>query len=142
MKREYKYIATSRDGFIQQIVCYVRHGYVHYVKGVVKNGKEPAAIDEKLLGLYGIRQTDGQRFRRKERGLANFQYIRFGREWVMMATHGEKKEFHTVYRLRTGPGPDTGLSWNGSARCLALNWQRMADAAETGIRVHAPDGDP
>ena len=76
MKKKYQYIATTREGFIQQITCYVRHGYIYYVKGRVPAGKDPTAVDRKLLQKYGIAKTNGQRYRRKEKGLANYQLIR------------------------------------------------------------------
>ena len=87
---EYRYIATSKEGFVQQIaVAYVRHGYVFFVKGRVPKGKAPEKTDEKLLNLYGIRASKDSRYKRKKKGLANLQYIRFGNEWVMLGTKGE-----------------------------------------------------
>jgi hypothetical protein len=105
---KYRYIATSREGFVQQIaVSYVRHGYVFFVKGRVPDGKAPAKTDEKLMSLYGIRATKDSRYKRKKRGLANLQYIRFGREWVMLGTKGEhewyRKERANIRDLRRVP---------------------------------------
>ena len=88
-KGEYKYEATSVTGFVQRIAtCLLRHGYVHYVQGVVPAGKDPRAIDQKLLGKYEVVQNEWQRARRKERGLANLQYLRHERTFVLMATEG------------------------------------------------------
>lgn len=87
---QYQYEATSLVGFIQQLaVGYVRHGYYFFVQGRVPEGKDPKATDRKLLDRYGIAMSKGERYRRKLRGEANLQYIRFGREWVMLATPGE-----------------------------------------------------
>jgi hypothetical protein len=95
---KYKYIATTREGFVQQIaVGYVRHGYVFFVNGKVPNGKDPSKTDQKLLERYGIRTTKDSRYRRKQRGEANLQYIRFNRDWVMLATKG-KHEWHHLER--------------------------------------------
>ena len=78
LPEDYRFIATSRTGFVQQVVCsYVRHGYRFYVSGRVPEGKNPREIDEKLLALYDIRKTDSQRYRAKKRNDANLQYIRF-----------------------------------------------------------------
>ena len=94
MKNEYQYLATSREGFVQQLaVGYVRNGYVFFVKGQVPLGKNPEATDRKLMERYGIQMDSGKRYRRKAKGLANLQYIRFGRDWVMLATKGEHEWF-------------------------------------------------
>ncbi len=88
-KGEYKYETTSVTGFVQRIAtCLLRHGYVHYVQGEVPEGKDPRAIDKKLLAKYDVVQNEWQRARRKGRGLANLQYVRCGRTWVLMATEG------------------------------------------------------
>ncbi|HMO83602.1 MAG TPA: hypothetical protein PKC18_01645 [Lacipirellulaceae bacterium] len=86
---EYKYETTSVTGFVQRIAtCLLRHGYVHYVQGEVPEGKDPRAIDRKLLAKYEVDQNEWTRARRKERGLANLQYVRYERTWVLMATEG------------------------------------------------------
>jgi len=90
----YRYIATTREGFVQQLaVAYVRHGYFFFVTGRVPDGKDPCRTDDKLMSRYGIRGTKDSRYKRKRRGLANLQYIRFGRDWVMLATKGEHDWF-------------------------------------------------
>ncbi len=86
---EYQYEVTSVTGFVQRIAtCLLRHGYVHFVQGEVKAGKDPRALDAKLLAKYEVVQSEHQRARRKERGLANLQYLRFERTWVLLATEG------------------------------------------------------
>lgn len=86
---EYKYEATSVTGFVQRIAtCLLRHGYVYYVQDRVPDGKDPRAIDAKLLAKYAVVQNEWRRARRKERGEANLQYLRYGRAWVLMATEG------------------------------------------------------
>lgn len=86
---EYKFETTSVTGFVQRIAtCLLRHGYIHYVQGEVPVGKDPRAIDKKLLTKYEVIQNEWRRARRKERGLANLQYLRYERTWVLMATEG------------------------------------------------------
>ena len=88
-KEPYKYETTSVTGFVQRIAtCLLRHGYVHYVQGRVGEVKDPRAIDKKLLEKYDVVQSEWSRARRKEKGLANLQYVRFDRTWVLMATEG------------------------------------------------------
>lgn len=78
MTKEYRYVATTREGFIQQIVTsYVRNGYFFFVQGRVPEGRDPKSIDRKLIERYGINRTKGQRYRCKQRGEANLQYIRY-----------------------------------------------------------------
>ncbi len=92
---EYRYLATSRTGFIQQVVsCYLRHGYYFFVQGRVAVGKDPETLDRKLLVRYGIAKNKKQRYRRKQQGLANVQYIRFEYDWLMLATRGKHDWFH------------------------------------------------
>lgn len=80
----YRCNANSPEGLVQQVaVCYLRHGYWWYVTGRIPDGKDPEAIDRKLITKYEIDQTDRQRAYRKKRGLANMQYIRY-RDWFLL----------------------------------------------------------
>ncbi len=93
-KEDYRYVATSRTGFVQQVVAnYVCRGYYFFVLGTIPTGKDPELLDQKLLGLYDIRQTCKTRYRRKRKGEANLQYIRFESSWLMLATHGKHDWF-------------------------------------------------
>jgi hypothetical protein len=85
----YRAVATSVDGFVQQIACcYLRHGYWFYVTGVIPAGKDPRAVDEKLIAKYGIDVSESTRARRKQCGRANLQYLRHERFFVLLATKG------------------------------------------------------
>jgi hypothetical protein len=86
----YRAETTSVAGFVQQIACcYLRHGYWFYVCGRIPSDKEPRAVDAKLIAKYGIDASESTRTRRKRAGLANLQYIRHGRFFVLMATKGQ-----------------------------------------------------
>lgn len=86
---QYRYLATSLTGFVQQLSCNILpHGYWLYVTGLVPDSKDPLAVDAKLLDRYGIAISRQQRARRKLQGLANLHYIRLGRIWIILATHG------------------------------------------------------
>ncbi len=86
---EYRFLATSLEGFIQQLaVAYIARGYFFYVTGVVPEGKDPAAIDNKLLDKYNVRLSKFARYRRKNLGQASVQYLRFEKFFVLIATHG------------------------------------------------------
>lgn len=91
---EYRCVATSLEGFIQQLaVAYVAHGYYFYTSGFIPEGKDPKAVDQKLLDKYGIRLSKFARYRRKALGQASIQYLRFERFFVLIATHGKHQFF-------------------------------------------------
>ncbi|QDT68725.1 hypothetical protein MalM25_16500 [Planctomycetes bacterium MalM25] len=85
----YRCVATSPEGLVQQVaVSYLRHGYWFYVTGRIKPGKDPETIDRKLIAKYGIDISERERSRRKRRGVANLQYIRYQNWFVILATEG------------------------------------------------------
>lgn len=87
---EYRCEATSLEGFIQQIaVSYIGRGYWYYVTGTISKGKDPKAVDAKLISKYNITAKKWERSRRKQKGLANLQYIRFERFFVILASDGK-----------------------------------------------------
>jgi len=86
-------VATSVEGFIQQLVSYITRGYRYYVVGEVPAGKSLERIDEKLIERYGIDSKKWTRAKRKAQGLANLRYLRHGRFFVILATPGR----HTFF---------------------------------------------
>lgn len=91
---KYRCVATSVAGFVQQLaVAYLAHGYWFYVTGVVPPGKDPLTVDRKIIAQYGIDVSKFTRCRRKRAGLANVQYLRHDRFFVILATHGEHPFF-------------------------------------------------
>jgi hypothetical protein len=91
---QYRYETISLEGFVQYLAANILpHGYWFYVTGRVPEGKDPRAIDEKLTAKYGVRLSRQQRARRKLSGFANLHYVRLGRLWVLLATHGQHRFF-------------------------------------------------
>lgn len=91
---EYRCDAPTVEGFVQQLsVSYVGHGYFFYVTGVIPEHKDPRAVDRKLISKYRIGISKWARMRRKAQGIANVQYIRHGRFYVLLATHGKHAFF-------------------------------------------------
>lgn len=91
---QYRHVTTTKEGFVQLVASnYLPHGYWFYVTGRVPEGKDPALLDEKLLTKYGIELSRQQRSRRKQQGLANLHYVRFGNFFVILATHGKHPFF-------------------------------------------------
>ena len=86
--------ATSPEGFVQQLaVSYVGQGYWFYVTGSVPEGKDPLAVDRKLIERYGIDISKWARARRKRAGVAHVQYLRYRRFFVLLSTKGEHRFF-------------------------------------------------
>jgi hypothetical protein len=85
----YRCVASSPEGLVQQVaVSYLRHGYWFYVAGLVPRGKDPSQVDRKLVAKYDIAVSERERSRRKRRGLANMQYIRYRNWFLLLATDG------------------------------------------------------
>jgi len=85
----YRCIAASIEGFIQQVaVSYIRTGHFFYVSGRLGPETDGAAVDAKLIHKYGVDVSRWSRALRKQRGEANLQYIRYGRFFLLLATHG------------------------------------------------------
>ncbi len=86
--------ATSLEGFIQQIAAnYLPHGYWFYVTGRIPDRKDPRRVDEKLIERYEINLSRWARARRKRLGIANLQYLRYQRFFVLLGTHGKHRFF-------------------------------------------------
>ncbi len=93
-RMQYRYAATSVEGFIQQLASnYLPHGYWFYVSGWLPEGKDAEALDAKLLSKYGISMSRQSRARRKAAGFANLQYLRQDRFFLLLATHGKHPFF-------------------------------------------------
>ncbi len=91
---EYRCVATSVEGFVRQLaVAYITHGYWFYVVGTIPECKDPAAVDAKLIERYGIAISKWARCRRKKQDLANMQYLRHERFFVLLATKGRHEFF-------------------------------------------------
>lgn len=90
----YRCEATSIEGFVQQVaVSYIANGYFFYVAGSVPKGKDPEAVDQKILHRYEIGISKWAKARRKALGQANLQYIRHQRFFLILATHGRHRFF-------------------------------------------------
>jgi hypothetical protein len=86
---KYRYEVTSLTGYLQRVATHLLpKGYYFFVQGVVPEGKDPAALDAKLLAKYDVAKSEGARRWRKQQGLGNVQYVRYERSWILLATHG------------------------------------------------------
>lgn len=114
-RTSYRCVATSPAGLVQQVaVSYLRHGYWYYVTGQIPESKDPETVDRKLLTKYDIDITERQRAYRKQQGLANMQYIRFERWFILLITDGhhpfKQEEKQQIRDCRRHPIKFSGYS--------------------------------
>lgn len=92
--------------FIRRIaIDSVRYGYVRYVVREIPEGKNTLAIDNKLRAHYKITSCRTTRMRRRQKQQAVLQYVRYGRQFVLLATEGKHDEFERLkfYDCRIAP---------------------------------------
>lgn len=90
----YRHETTSLAGLVQLLAAnLLPHGFYFYVTGRVPTGKDPAAIDAKLIGKYGCNLSRTERSRRKQAGTASVHYLRCDSFWILIATHGKHRFF-------------------------------------------------
>lgn len=91
---EYRCVTASIEGFVQYLAAnLLPSGYWFYVTGWVPEHKNVEAVDGKLLAKYDIATSRQQRARRKRAGFANVHYLRCGRFFLLIATHGQHNFF-------------------------------------------------
>lgn len=99
---EYRCVASSADGFVSQVVRYVAGGHVFYFTGRVPEGRDPRALDQKLMDVYGVGLPAWTRSRRRRRGWASVHYLRHGGQFILLSTPGVGPFFE---QLGTSGGP-------------------------------------
>lgn len=130
----YRCVCHSIEGFVQQLaVAYVSRGFYFYATGVIKAPKDPATLDAKLIDRYGIDVSKWQRARRKRAGVANLQYLRHERFFVIIATHGTHRFFdeEQVRDIREAPIKFHGYSI-GCGKGADGRWH-------ASVRIHADE---
>lgn len=85
----YRCIAQSTESVVQLIAAsYLRHGYYWYVTGHIPVRKAAEEVDAKLIRKYGISVSAWERNRRRKQGLANAQYLRHERWFILLLSSG------------------------------------------------------
>lgn len=97
-------VATSKEGFVCQVVQYITHGYPFYVTGDTRNSRNlsPEEIDRNIVRKFDANLTRGKRAVRRKHDKCNCRYIRYGKDWVLWSTKG-KGAFFDAHRAK-GPG--------------------------------------
>ena len=84
---EYRSEAPTVEGFIHRVaVDFISNHYRYYVTGYVRGGKDPQEIDRKIISHYNIAIDKWECYRRKKASLANVQYVRHERTFLIVAT--------------------------------------------------------
>jgi hypothetical protein len=130
----YRCVTFTAAGFVQQLaVSYVSNGYWFYVTGRVPDHKDPAALDQKIIAQYGLDISKWARVRRKQAGLANVQYLRYGRFFVILATHGQHAFFTDeagqIWDIRKHPLYFMGYS-------IGYRQARNGQTWHVSVRIH------
>lgn len=94
---------------LQQIVYLVSKGYTYYSTGEIPLNKAHKArsIDLKIISKYNIDLSKDQRARRKKKKLANFYYLRWKNQFVILHTEGKLEQppddvFHNIAKKSKG----------------------------------------
>ena len=96
---DYRYEATSVDGFVAQVVRYVASGYYFYVRCLIPEHKAPQVVDAKLLARYQVCQPRWRRERRRLKQNAGVHYLRHNRLFVVMLTKGRHEPFSAMQTM-------------------------------------------
>lgn len=130
----YRAEATTLEGFIQQLAAgYLCRGYRFYHQGFIPAAKDPRAVDAKLIACYGITASKFERARRKARGLANVQYLRFREHFVLISTPGEHNMLRDDHKLKDAHDVPIKLggyavSFRGGHACVRIEreaWKQL-----------------
>lgn len=99
-------VATSKEGFVCQVVQYITHGYLFYVIGDTRNDRQltPQQIDRNVVRKFSANLTRGRRAVRRKHDRCNCRYIRYGKDWTLWSTYG-KGEFFDEHLARTADEP-------------------------------------
>lgn len=99
------YLCNSWQFMLQQIVYLVSKGYIYYYVGEIPLNKADRAkkIDNKIIEQYNINLSKYQRNRRKKKKYANFYYLRWKNQFIILHTDGklEVPNVDTFYDIRT-----------------------------------------
>lgn len=89
-----KHVCTSWQGFLQQLITLIGHGYCFYCKTEypIKKQDKWDAIDAKLITKYNANIGKDKRYRNQQKGIANYMYLRWGKLALLLRSVGEYME--------------------------------------------------
>lgn len=105
---ELRYLTISPAAMVQQLaLSTLRYGYRYYVSGMLPQGKDPFAFDQRIIEKYDLQITDYNRRQRAALGKANMKFFRCGQFFLLLATEGQhrfKELEHRSIRCAQTPG--------------------------------------
>ncbi len=89
-----KHICTTWQGFLQQLITLISHGYRYYCKTDYPQSKQKKwqAIDTKLIEKYNASIGKDRRYRNQQKGQANYLFIRWENQSLLLRSAGEYQE--------------------------------------------------
>lgn len=106
--REVTMICDKWTEFTKQILNHAGHGYEFYCPVVIPAKKADRAkkIDAKISNKYNVDVSKDVRYRRKKHGFANYVYLRYGLQAVILKSKGQEIEVQDrdkFYALKEKP---------------------------------------
>lgn len=125
---------TLGDFLWRVSIDYIRYGYTRYVLREIPEGKDLEALDQKLIEAYSVSACRVTRHRQRAKGIASVQYVRYRRNFVLLATQGTHEAFDRLcsYDVRTAPlhfeGYSIGLIGERACVRVARRQWRLVEA--------------
>jgi hypothetical protein len=88
LQRKYDCEMQTVEEFVGRIQRLVSRGYYFAYVGYLKPPKEPSKLDAKMAELWKLNKPEWQRAARNRGGESSVHYVRFGRRYVLLSTHG------------------------------------------------------
>lgn len=110
-----RHLVTSVDGMVTQLVNLISKGYRYYFVGRIGDTEARVARDHRMLHYYDAALPKWTRERRRQRGLANFRYLRHEDWFIVLATEGAAPRFWEEDRQRIRDVREVSILFKGYA---------------------------
>lgn len=98
----------SVDEFVGRVQRLVSRGYYFAYVGYLRRPKDPRQLDAKMSKLWKLNMPEWQRATRNRGGESSVHYVRFGRRYILLSTHGRAKQNGRQRRGRPGEPRQSG----------------------------------
>ncbi|QEM68771.1 hypothetical protein FO488_11795 [Geobacter sp. FeAm09] len=89
-----KHACTTWQGFLQQLITLISHGYRYYclTEYPIKKQDKWETSDMKLIKKYDADIGKDKRYRNQQKGRANYTFLRWGKIALILRSAGEYEE--------------------------------------------------
>ena len=108
-----RHVAGSVDGMVAILVNLISKGYRYYFVGRIDDPVKRVVRDSRMLEYYDADLPKWTRERRRQRGDANFRYLRFEEWFIVLATEGRAERFWREDRDRVRDVRNTPIRFKG-----------------------------